>query len=380
MTSSSMWDELKGPVMDKWHHRWLAAHPMEVGTYSWDYLFKGGKELRPQFFCALWTFLAPHQPASGELALAIEGLHVVSLVLDDLPWMDNAATRRGRPTLHQTLSIPQTLLVCGDVLAMVGQLWAEARPHHISPSRWALLLTKHMHALTLGQWYDLTVQGSAYDLAALKTGALFALITETVAYCVLDVTEGCTWGTWGREVGILFQWNDDWVDRDEDAAMGQRNPFLNEKYATLWEANILWQRVTLSGPCDRTWWSTNFGVSLARYLHPPIIVDIVAVPLDIAPNVILASPAAQAVFGHPTLPWYSVASGVELLAKLAWVLEWILTGLTMDDKAIVTLDILAVLESLSHDLWLDTDTAGWESTQGWQAAQQLVFNVLFHKV
>ena len=143
-----MWATLKGHLLASWRQRWLDTHPIEVGEVSWSYLFSGGKELRPQLLVCLWSILAPNLPVCSELALAIEALHAVSLVLDDLPWMDNATTRRGRPTLHCLFSVPRALLVCVDVLVMVYELWNIGCPTTITLTRWLPRLATAMAELT----------------------------------------------------------------------------------------------------------------------------------------------------------------------------------------------------------------------------------------
>ncbi|RYY50746.1 MAG: polyprenyl synthetase family protein, partial [Comamonadaceae bacterium] len=59
-----------------------------------------GKRLRPLLMLATGHALACRGPALLDLACAIEMVHCASLVLDDMPAMDDALLRRGQPTVH----------------------------------------------------------------------------------------------------------------------------------------------------------------------------------------------------------------------------------------------------------------------------------------
>src|ERR1700722_14248630 len=65
-------------------------------------VFPGGARIRPRLCVAVARACAGEAP---ELAVAaassIELLHCASLVHDDLPCFDDAATRRGRPSVHK---------------------------------------------------------------------------------------------------------------------------------------------------------------------------------------------------------------------------------------------------------------------------------------
>jgi len=75
----------------------------------------GGKRLRP--------FLAIHSAnlfnvdtnRSRRTAAAIEFVHCYSLIHDDLPAMDDAALRRGKPTVHKQYD-EATAVLAGDAL------------------------------------------------------------------------------------------------------------------------------------------------------------------------------------------------------------------------------------------------------------------------
>ena len=75
----------------------------------------GGKRLRP-FLCmqSASLFNVPTS-RSRRVAAAIEFIHCYSLIHDDLPAMDDAALRRGQPTVHKQYD-EATAILAGDAL------------------------------------------------------------------------------------------------------------------------------------------------------------------------------------------------------------------------------------------------------------------------
>ncbi len=67
--------------------------------------------------------MAQNQPEAVALSLAtaVEYFHIASLLLDDLPGMDNAMTRRGHPCLHRIHGEATTLLAA---LALINRAYA----------------------------------------------------------------------------------------------------------------------------------------------------------------------------------------------------------------------------------------------------------------
>src|SRR5262245_16132340 len=61
-----------------------------------------GKRLRPLVALAAGALTRAPEGAASAVAVAVEYVHAASLVLDDLPSMDNARRRRGKPALHVT--------------------------------------------------------------------------------------------------------------------------------------------------------------------------------------------------------------------------------------------------------------------------------------
>ncbi|HYN21340.1 MAG TPA: polyprenyl synthetase family protein, partial [Thermoanaerobaculia bacterium] len=57
-----------------------------------------GKRIRPVLTLVVANLFGARAAPVLDLACAVEMVHACSLILDDLPSMDNASLRRGRPT------------------------------------------------------------------------------------------------------------------------------------------------------------------------------------------------------------------------------------------------------------------------------------------
>lgn len=68
---------------------------------SIDYtLFSGGKRVRPLFCFIVGELFGVSPDRLVSLACALEMIHTASLIMDDLPHMDDAKIRRGKPANH----------------------------------------------------------------------------------------------------------------------------------------------------------------------------------------------------------------------------------------------------------------------------------------
>jgi len=256
-----LWEIHRPHIHQKWKQYWYDTHPSSIADQSWDYLFTGGKEIRAKLFCELWFYLSPDIAVNAELAFAIECIHAASLILDDTPWMDNAATRRGRTTLHLTHSNKKALLLFHDVMYMVYLIWNENKPSHLSLPEWENVIMYQLQRLMVGQTYDLEKKGTLIELASMKTGVLFELVTETVAVCThLDTR---AWRLWGNHLGILFQWMDDWQDQEEDILQNNRNAFNEAHDTTILYYGKIWRKV--EQVIGTSWFIHPFGQFMKDY-------------------------------------------------------------------------------------------------------------------
>ena len=89
----------------------------------------GGKRLRPLLVFATARLFGVERPRTARVAMAIECIHVYSLIHDDLPAMDDDDMRRGKPTVHKLFD-EATAILAGDCLhALAFDILAHEATH-----------------------------------------------------------------------------------------------------------------------------------------------------------------------------------------------------------------------------------------------------------
>jgi farnesyl diphosphate synthase len=194
----------------------------------------GGKRVRPLLVIAACNLFHVDRARAVRVALAVECVHVYSLIHDDLPSMDDDDLRRGKPTLHRAFD-ESTAILAGDSLhALAFQILAEDATHEDPFVRAELILELARAAgpagMAGGQMMDLKASQMSLDLGAvtrlqqLKTGALIGWCLEAAAIMARVPPEGRT-GLRGfaRDVGLAFQIADDLLDCEGiEARAGKR--------------------------------------------------------------------------------------------------------------------------------------------------------------
>lgn len=256
-----VWDIYRPHIIEKYKQLWYQTHPSDIAEYSWNYLFTDGKEIRPKLFCELWNYLDPESVILAELAFAIECIHVSSVVLDDTPWMDNASERRCKRTLHNVFSSKKAVIIAYDLIDMALDIWKNNKPEHIDSESWINLLKSKLQRLMIGQWLDLEKKGNLIELASLKTGTLFELVTETVVVCINLNAQ--FWRVWGNNLGILFQWMDDYDDMEEDKQQNNRNAFNESFDITMMQYIHIW--TLIEKRIGKQWFEKEIGRFMIKY-------------------------------------------------------------------------------------------------------------------
>ena len=101
-------------------------------------LLAGGKRIRP-ILCLASCSLAGGEPSLAvPTAVAIEMIHTMSLIHDDLPAMDNDDLRRGRPTNHKVYGDAIAILA-GDALLTRAFEMVSLRSPGVDPHRLSLI-------------------------------------------------------------------------------------------------------------------------------------------------------------------------------------------------------------------------------------------------
>ncbi|MDO9707476.1 polyprenyl synthetase family protein [Paracraurococcus lichenis] len=188
-------------------------------------VFPRGARVRPRLCLAVAGACGDDAPALSEAAAAaIELLHCASLVHDDLPCFDDAATRRGRPSVHRAHGEPLAVLAGDALIVLAFQILARAAP--AAPARLApLLLTIGdsvgvPRGIVAGQGWESEPRCDLAEYQREKTGSLFA--AATAAGAAAAGADAATWRRLGDRLGEAYQVADDIRDAIEDeAAMGK---------------------------------------------------------------------------------------------------------------------------------------------------------------
>ena len=183
----------------------------------------GGKRIRPMLVIAGCDLFNVGRDRALRAALAVECIHVYSLIHDDLPCMDDDDLRRGKPTLHRAYD-ESTAILAGDSLhALAFEVLADEATHEDPFVRAELVLELARAAgpagMAGGQMMDLSAGGLALDLAGvtrlqqMKTGALIGWCLEAAAIMGRVPPEGRTaLRGFARDLGLAFQIADDLLD------------------------------------------------------------------------------------------------------------------------------------------------------------------------
>ena len=89
----------------------------------------GGKRLRPLLTVAASRLFAIDRERALRVGCAIEAIHVYSLIHDDLPCMDDAELRRGKPTVHKAFGEAAAVLAGDSLHALAFEILADPATH-----------------------------------------------------------------------------------------------------------------------------------------------------------------------------------------------------------------------------------------------------------
>ena len=189
----------------------------------------GGKRLRPLLLTATAAMYGADKTQALRAAIAIEAVHVYSLVHDDLPCMDDDDLRRGKPTVHKAFGEAMAVLAGDALLAFAFEVLADPAtsgdPFVRAELVQVLAIAAGAGGMVGGQVLDIAGEGQSLGLPEitrmqqLKTGALLGAAVEMGAALGKVPTEGRTHlRGYARDLGLAFQIADDLLDHQGDAA------------------------------------------------------------------------------------------------------------------------------------------------------------------
>ncbi|KAJ0099554.1 hypothetical protein Patl1_21262 [Pistacia atlantica] len=181
----------------------------EAMRYS---LLAGGKQL-----------VEGDESSAMPIACALEMIHTMSLIHDDLPCMDNDDLRRGKPTNHIVFG-EDTAILAGDALLTLAFEHVAAKTFNVSPDLVLQAIAELGSAvgskgLVAGQIVDIDSEGKNVSLAELE----YIHVHKTAKLLEASVVCGAIMGggnmidiervrNYARCIGLLFQVVDDILD------------------------------------------------------------------------------------------------------------------------------------------------------------------------
>ncbi|MDZ4858385.1 MAG: polyprenyl synthetase family protein [Candidatus Hydrogenedentes bacterium] len=220
------------------------SEPRDIHAAMHYAVMSGGKRLRPTLALAVAELgnAGPHQVLDA--ACAIEFVHTASLILDDLPAMDNADFRRSQPSVHVVYGEATAILAALALLAEAYALTARNAKELMSAEGVAdvietLSRTIGTAGLIRGQHVDLTSTASEVSPEILdetyrqKAAVLFqAAIAIPAKLIGMDEQQQAALEVYATQIGVAFQITDDIIDGEhgtaEDAHKCTFNTILGE--------------------------------------------------------------------------------------------------------------------------------------------------------
>lgn len=209
-------------ALDKAVPQRYASKLYESMRYS---LLAGGKRVRPVLCIAACELVGGTEELAMPTACAMEMIHTMSLIHDDLPCMDNDDLRRGKPSNHKVFGEGTALLGGVALHSFAFEHIAECTSKTVGNDRILRVICEVGRAggsrgIMGGQSVDLASERDAsVDLETLewihshKTGALLecsAVCGAIIAGALEDEIERIR--KFARSIGLLFQVVDDILD------------------------------------------------------------------------------------------------------------------------------------------------------------------------
>ena len=173
----------------------------------------GGKRLRPALSILCAKFYDYNLPRLLPLAMAVELMHLATLVHDDT--IDNSSVRWGRPTINKIWGMEKAVLLGDYLFAKSGELTARTENLHVIK-----LLPQTLMIITNG---ELAQSASAFKIEQAREHYFFRISCKTAALFIMATESGAVLSSapkksikilhdYGHNLGIAFQIVDDILD------------------------------------------------------------------------------------------------------------------------------------------------------------------------
>ncbi|RNC78508.1 polyprenyl synthetase family protein [Piscirickettsia salmonis] len=202
------------------------------------YSLEGGKRIRPLLVYGTGHALDIPIEQLHPCAIAVEMIHVYSLIHDDLPAMDNDDLRRGRPTCHKAFD-EATAILTGNALQMLAieQLCQDHSNNTITSGISSDQRIQRIQTLcqasgglgiAAGQSLDLQAENNSQlslleleRLHRLKTAALIQASVRIAALSAKHITPQQleNLDQYAAKIGLAFQVQDDILDLESSTIL-----------------------------------------------------------------------------------------------------------------------------------------------------------------
>lgn len=179
-----------------------------------------GKRMRPLLVMLVARDLGCASPALIDVACSVEMVHAASLILDDLPCMDDASLRRGKPAIH--IQFGEDVAILASVALLSRAFGVLSQAQDIPPVTRARLVatlaqTVGDQGLVRGQFEDLHGGARSPEAIAttneLKTGLLLGVAVDMASIiCHADEHVAGQLRAFALAAGQAFQIKDDFLD------------------------------------------------------------------------------------------------------------------------------------------------------------------------
>tara|TARA_Y100001936_G_scaffold245158_1_gene286684 strand:+ start:18 stop:893 length:876 start_codon:yes stop_codon:yes gene_type:complete len=195
----------------------LLINPMKYGVIS------GGKKIRSTIIFDVGKMLKIKKEVLTNICAAVECIHSYSLIHDDLPCMDNDKIRRGKPSTHIKFGEASAVLAGSSLLTLAFEIIADKK-YSLNSKLKNDIIKSLSHCsghtgIAGGQELDLKYEKKKKSLKQIinmqrkKTGKLFNFCFYAVATIAKKKErEKFFLGSLGEDVGLLFQFADDFLD------------------------------------------------------------------------------------------------------------------------------------------------------------------------
>lgn len=230
-----------------------------------NYSLEGdGKRLRPILTWVMGVNEYGLQPSTiVPLLRSLEYMHTASLIFDDLPSQDNAATRRGRPTLHNVYN--SAIAELAALLLIQKAIQEQSSLHNYDAATVLDLIqysARKTEEMCRGQAMDLQSKGMQLTLEQLnaicyyKTGIAFeASLVIPAILAKAPAIEVAILKKFAYHAGIAFQIKDDLLDQEGDLhvlgkPVGQDKENNNSNFVSILGVNearkMMWEHYCLA--------------------------------------------------------------------------------------------------------------------------------------